>query len=53
VIAFAGPVISGVRRVLATEGTAAEAEAMQAAWGKAVLLQITLWSRPFVHQDWW
>ena len=54
VLAFAWPVITGVRSYLQSAGTAPrEADAMQAAWAKSVLIQITLWSRPFVHDDWW
>jgi hypothetical protein len=54
VLAFAWPVMTGVRSYLQAAGTAPrEADAMQAAWAKSVLIQITLWSRPFVHDDWW
>jgi hypothetical protein len=54
VIAFAWPVLSAVRPLLAAEGIpAADVDAMEAAWSKAVLLQIALWSRAFVHEGWW
>jgi len=54
VLAFAWPVIAGVRSYLQAAGTAPQdAAAMQAAWAKSVLIQITLWSRPFVHDSWW
>jgi len=54
VLAFACPVIAGVRSYLQAAGTAPQdAAAMQGAWAKSVLIQITLWSRPFVHEGWW
>lgn len=54
VLAFAWPVITGVRSYLQSAGTAPpDVDAMQAAWAKSVLIQVTLWSRPFVHDGWW
>ena len=54
VMGFAWPVIWGVRRFLAAERVRPEdLEAIQAAWGKAVLLHITLWSRAFTCEGWW
>jgi len=54
VLAFALPVMTGVRSYLQAAVTAPqEVDAMQAAWAKSVLIQITLWSRPFVHDGWW
>ncbi len=54
VIAFVWPVIAGVRRYLVSDGVEpGDAEAMQSAWARSVLIQIVLWSRPFVQEDWW
>ncbi len=54
VIAFVWPVITGVRQYLVADGVhPKDAEAMQSAWARSVLMQIVLWSRPFVHEDWW
>jgi hypothetical protein len=33
--------------------SAKELEQMQAAWNKAVLIQISLWSRPYVKEGLW
>lgn len=54
VIGFVWPVIAGVRQYLAADSVPpADADEMQSAWAKSVLIQIVLWSRPFVHEDWW
>jgi hypothetical protein len=53
-ITFAWPVITRVRSYLGAEVSApADVNAMQAAWAKSVLIQIALWSRPYVHEGWW
>jgi hypothetical protein len=54
VIAFTGFVLVSSREFLARGGhSAAEVDAMYAAWTKAVLLHVALWSRPYaVPGDW-
>ncbi|HXF27150.1 MAG TPA: protoglobin domain-containing protein, partial [Bryobacteraceae bacterium] len=52
-IAFV-PVVSALGPFLSRAGEpAVEVEKMQAAWSKAVLIQIALWSRPYVREDLW
>jgi hypothetical protein len=52
--AFAGPVISGARDVLASKGHCAEdVERMHQAWTKSVLLTLALWARPYVKDELW
>ncbi len=47
--AFIYPVISGLKPFLARKGHGAEeVEKMQQAWLKSVILQITLWSHPYI-----
>jgi hypothetical protein len=47
--ALAVPVTTTLRPFLAKKGHApAEVDAMQAAWVKSVLLQVTLWSHPYI-----
>lgn len=51
-IAFIVPITATIRPFLARKGHAdAEVEAMHAAWFKAVTLQVTLWSAPYVSQS--
>jgi len=53
-LAFTGQVILGAKDfLLKGGGDSAEIERMQAAWTKSVLLQITLWSRPFTRDELW
>ncbi len=50
IIAFIVPITATIKEFLANKGhTAAEVEAMHQAWFKSVVLQVTLWSHPFVH----
>ena len=53
-LAFTAVVITTARDFLARKGhSAADVERMHAAWTKAVLLSVTLWSRPYAKQDLW
>jgi hypothetical protein len=53
-LAFAGPVILGVKEFLARGGASeTEVERMHEAWSKSVLLQLALWSRAYVAPDLW
>jgi len=46
--------VIGAREFLAPKGHAAdEVDRMHRAWTKAVLLQITLWSRPYAREELW
>lgn len=46
---LAQPIVDTLRPFLAAEGVSRdEVDAMQNAWRKAVLLQVTLWSQPYV-----
>jgi hypothetical protein len=50
VLALVVPITTTLKPFLARGGAAAdEVEAMQAAWVKAVLLQVILWSQPYVR----
>lgn len=52
--AFAAPVSLSVgKRLRAANLAADEVEQIQAAWTKAVILSITLWSRPYARNDLW
>jgi hypothetical protein len=52
-LAFAA-VVSSIRPFLAGKGHGPEeVEAMQAAWGKALLVQVALWSRPYTQEGLW
>ncbi|HZR28881.1 MAG TPA: protoglobin domain-containing protein [Terriglobales bacterium] len=52
-IAFVA-VVSPIRPFLSRGGhSAEEVEEMQAAWSKAVLIHISLWSRPYVREGLW
>lgn len=53
VIAFTAVINERIRPFLARNATPEEATAMHAAWCKAVLLQVTLWSRPYVAESAW
>lgn len=54
VIAFTAVINDTIRPFLAAKGaSAAEVEAMYRAWCKAVLLHVTLWSRPYVAESEW
>lgn len=53
-LAFAVPVLADMRKHLARKNLPAEeVERLHAAWTKAVILTLTLWSRPYVKDDWW
>lgn len=53
-LAFTGPVIVTTRGFLARSNQPAEqVQAMHAAWTKAVLLTVTLWTRPYVTPENW
>lgn len=53
-IAFTAPVIVGAKGFLAAKGHSAEdVERMHAAWTKSVLLQVALWSRPYLSNGLW
>jgi len=48
-IAFIVPITATIKPFLAKKGhSAAEVEAMHAAWFKSITLQVTLWSMPYV-----
>ncbi len=50
VIAFIFPITATIRPFLANKGhSAEEVDAMHDAWRKAVILQVALWSRPYVR----
>ena len=52
--AFAAPTALAVAQFLAPAGwPAAKIDAAQRAWTKAVILEITLWSRPYVRGGLW
>jgi Protoglobin len=53
VIAFTAVINERIRPFLAKDATPDEAAAMHAAWCKAVLLQVALWSRPYVAESEW
>lgn len=52
-IAFTAVINDRIRPFLAKDAAPADAEAMHSAWCKAVLLQVTLWSRPYVAESEW
>ena len=53
-IAFAAPVVLGVRSFLGSHGHSAEdVQRMHTAWTKSVLLEIALWSRPYTSGGLW
>jgi hypothetical protein len=53
-IAFAVPVVQSLRPRLEAKGLHPdEAERVQAAWTKAVILSIALWSRPYAKDGLW
>lgn len=52
-IAFTAVVNDRIKPFLALGTTPAEAEAMHRAWCKAVLLQVTLWSRAYTAESDW
>lgn len=48
------PVVSSIRPFLAGKGHSPdEVDAMQAAWSKALLVQLALWSRPYTKEGLW
>jgi hypothetical protein len=52
--AFSAPAVLAVAEFLGSAGwPAARVEAARRAWTKAVLLEITLWSRPYVREGLW
>lgn len=52
-IAFTAVINERIRPFLARNATPEDAAAMHGAWCKAVLLQVTLWSRPYVAESEW
>jgi hypothetical protein len=53
-LAFTGPIIASTRDFLARKGHSPEdVDRMHAAWTKAVLLHMTLWTRPYVAAEDW
>lgn len=53
-IAFTAVINDTIKPFLAAKGAGAQAvEAMHRAWCKAVLLHVTLWSRPYVAESEW
>ncbi len=53
-IAFAAPTVIGIRAFLARKGRDTNTvDRMQHAWTKAGLLQIALWSRPYIQDGLW
>ena len=52
-IAFTAVINDRIRPFLAKDIPPADAEAMYGAWCKAVLLQVALWSRPYVAESDW
>lgn len=53
-LAFTAPVILGAKDFLAKKGhDTAAIERMHAAWTKSVLLEISLWSRPYTREGLW
>ena len=54
VLAFAVPLLADMREHLMRKNLPVdEIERLHAAWTKAVILTLTLWSRPYTKQDWW
>ncbi len=52
-IAFTAVINERIRPFLTRSAPADEAAAMHSAWCKAVLLQVALWSRPYVAESEW
>lgn len=52
-IAFTAVINERIRPFLAKDVPPADAEAMHGAWCKVVLLQVALWSRPYVGESDW
>lgn len=52
-IAFTAVINDRIRPFLAKDAEPDDATAMYSAWCKAVLLQVTLWSRPYVAESEW
>jgi hypothetical protein len=53
-LAFAAPVILSLRGALEAKGVHPdEMEELQAAWTKAVILTLVLWSRPYTQEGLW
>ena len=54
VSAFTAVVVTTAKEFLAQSGARPEeVDRMHAAWTKAVLLSVTLWSRPYTKDGWW
>jgi len=54
VLAFAVPLLADMREHLMRKNLPVdEIERLHVAWTKAVILTLTLWSRPYTKQDWW
>jgi hypothetical protein len=47
------PVILPIRQFFADEISADELKQLEEAWMRAVLLHVTLWSRPYTQSDLW
>jgi hypothetical protein len=53
-ISFTAPVVLGAKDFLSKKGhNAQDVERMHAAWTRSVLLEIALWSRPYVRDELW
>jgi Protoglobin len=53
-MSFTAVIITTTKEFFARKGHSAEqVEQMHAAWTKAVLLTIALWSRPYTKEGWW
>jgi Protoglobin len=53
-LAFAVPVLADMRTHLLRKNLSSDdIERLHAAWTKAVILTLTLWSRPYTKNDWW
>jgi hypothetical protein len=53
-VAFTAVILTTSKEFLAAKGHLPEqVEGMYAAWTKAVLLTLALWSRPYAKDDWW
>ena len=54
VIAFIYPITTTIRDFLDNSDHSAEkVDAMYHAWFKSVVLQVTIWSYPYVHEEDW
>lgn len=52
-MAFIFPITATMRDFLGRKGASAEeVDAMHAAWFKAVVLSVVLWTRPYLDRGW-